>query len=104
MTNDEAIQLLGNIAAYDIDNQRGEKKFEALWMAIKALEQARWVPVSSGKFPKLYGKVLRTVEYDTFDGISYTYVDIGTANPWDKEVLAWMPLPKPYGEESEDEE
>lgn len=39
VTNDEAIKLLVNIAAYDIDSQRGEEKFEALWMAIKALER-----------------------------------------------------------------
>ena len=102
ITNDEAIELLVNIAAYDIDSKRGEKKFEALWMAIKALEQTRWIPISSGELPKPYEHVIRTVRYDTIDGNSYTYVDISPVCPGDKEVLAWMPSPKPYEIESEE--
>lgn len=39
MTNAEAVFLLMNISAYDIDNKRGMQKQEALEMAIKALEQ-----------------------------------------------------------------
>lgn len=39
MTNAEAVSLLMNISAYDIDNKRGMQKQEALEMAIKALEQ-----------------------------------------------------------------
>lgn len=38
MTNAEAVSLLMNISAYDIDNKRGMQKQEALEMAIKALE------------------------------------------------------------------
>lgn len=38
MTNEEAVSLLMNISAYDIDNKRGMQKQEALEMAIKALE------------------------------------------------------------------
>ena len=41
MTNEEAVSLLMNISAYDIDNKRGMQKQEALEMAIKALEQTR---------------------------------------------------------------
>ena len=41
MTNAEAVSLLMNISAYDIDNKRGMQKQEALEMAIKALEQTR---------------------------------------------------------------
>ena len=39
MTNAEAVSLLMNISAYDIDNKRGMQKQEALEMAIKALER-----------------------------------------------------------------
>lgn len=39
MTSEEAVSLLMNISAYDIDNKRGMQKQEALKMAIKALEQ-----------------------------------------------------------------
>jgi len=38
MTKKEAVSLLMNISAYDIDNKRGMQKQEALDLAIKALE------------------------------------------------------------------
>lgn len=38
MTNEEAIRELQNIAAYDIDSQRCKDKYDALEMAIGALE------------------------------------------------------------------
>ena len=41
MTNDEAIRELQNIAAYDIDIQRGGDKRAALKMAINALELSK---------------------------------------------------------------
>jgi hypothetical protein len=40
MTIEEAIRELHNIADYDIDSQRGKDKYDALDMAINALELA----------------------------------------------------------------
>lgn len=106
MTNDEAIQLLGNIAAYDIDNQRGEKKFEALWLAIKALEReliVEWIPVSE-RPPEEPGTYFTTVDYGEHGLLLGQRYYHGKGFGWDdSHVIAWMPLIEPYKQESEDE-
>ena len=70
--------------------------------------EQKWIPCSE-RLPEEYGNYLIT----THDG----NVDIGTIDPkkkyvwsacdsdgfyWLRDVLAWMPLPEPYREESEE--
>lgn len=80
----------------------GEQK-QALDMAIKALEPTSWIPVSE-KLPEEYIHVLCQF---TLNGMGECYLAHGvfhvvgglvmTCN----EVIAWMPLPQPYGESEE---
>ena len=72
---------------------------EAIDMAIKALEQTRWIPCSerlpiSPKFCLV-----------TTDGSNGDVVDIALymSDGWHKasEVLAWKPLPEPYRKENQ---
>ena len=86
---------------------------EALDMAIKALEQTKWIPTSEkpteGKYliTGAYGKN-RYVDIATFDGEDATdtyawdsYSDEYKVNRREHKVIAYMPLPEPYNAESE---
>jgi hypothetical protein len=55
----------------------------------------KWIPVSE-RLPKPYEQVLRTVKSIGWNGTSNIYVDLGSICPIDTDVIAWMPLPKPY--------
>ena len=77
----------------------GEQK-EALDMAIKALEQTRWIPVSE-RLPEGFCKALVSCE----DALGLPIVPKvalydGYEHSWDcaEKVIAWMPLPEPYKE------
>ena len=97
----------------------GEQK-EALDMAIKALEQTRWIPCSE-RLPEVNGRYLVTrglnacgalwnriyiVNYSDLMGVKSIKIwwngnvgksDFETYN----DILAWMPLPQPYTESEE---
>ena len=95
MTNKEAI---GKLRLFDfIGSNEDEEFLTALEMAIQALEQTQWIPVS--EMPKEDGLYLVYTEEQPFvcpfeDG--EFFID---------DVIAWMPLPKPYKpQESEDRE
>ena len=87
-------------------NEDCRKSVEALDMAIKALEQQRWIPVNK-ELPKKDGEYLVTV------GGEATFTDVDTAwfyyGHWIHQfgctvkVIAWMPLPEPYREERTEE-
>ena len=75
----------------------------ALDMAIHALEQTKWIPVSE-RIPsiedvqKYSNKVLATLENGYVCSLGYRFED----NKWEdtlNPVIAWMPLPKSYGKE-----
>lgn len=60
---------------------------------------SRWIPVTE-RLPEAYQPVMRTVKRLCWeDGTGFgTWldVDIGTYNTNDGNIVAWMPLPKPY--------
>jgi acyl-CoA thioesterase len=99
MTDEEAIEILEN----DIEVCTIQQK-QACDMAIKALEQTRWIPVSE-RLPEDYIHVLCQF---TLNGMGECYLAHGvfhvvgglvmTCN----EVIAWMPLPQPYKEDAND--
>ena len=83
---------------------------EFIEMAIQALQEPRWIPVSE-RLPEEYGNYLISIHGEDEP-------DIGTINPNDKRgwslcdangfhwasdkkliVTAWKPLPKPYRED-----
>ena len=92
-----------------------EEYEEFLDVAIKALEQTRWIPVSE-RLPEERMYCLITVEitpygcspsYEVqtswFDGRNFihnTYIDDHIVAK--RSVIAWMPLPEPYKAESEE--
>lgn len=100
MTNAEAIKELQEshdiMRSYNIDESES-RLMTALKMAIKALEQTQWIPVS--KPPKeSFNSVIgwdayrqRCVFVQYIDG----YFQItGTTESFD--IKAWMPLPSPW--------
>lgn len=109
MTNEEAIEWLSAMR----DRNDYQRK-EALDIAIEALKQTRWIPCSERppevgttvfitKKPfKINGyeeevvKAKRSV--DPRSGEIKWWSEFGTLT--DKVVLAWMPMPEPYGGES----
>ena len=112
MTREEAQIVIGNIPLHPevLDDCYSITEYqEAKTMAIKALEQEpRWIPVSE-RLPE------SDEEYHTFlvtdrkgkVTLSEFYLSIKDKKPyWSGmiDVIAWMPLPKPYKAESEDEE
>lgn len=126
MTREEAIELLVN-ATYPHEWQGNEQLTEANLMAIDALQaepvkHGEWVPCSE-RLPNeegLYMVTLKTVSDD------YRFIDLlyygkplmpnckvkgacwyRSDSEWGDvvydytDILAWMPLPKPYREDSE---
>ena len=122
MTIEEAIDYNKNLRMYMrlLDKNQlckfSEEKYIAIDMAIKALEQTTWVPVSE-RLPEEYGEYLitwttsqskrlfigisegeDTLEYDhehnrfKFEWLLDDYIK---AYP-NVEVIAWMPLPEPF--------
>ena len=108
MTREEAIARLNEGEPFsEIFNPEWD---EALCMAIKSLEGQEWIPVDN-KLPKLEENVLIWTD-DGFYEIAHLthhhfvsgkyiwepqYNSLGDGVEWDpEEVLAWMPMPKPY--------
>lgn len=122
MNREDAIITLTNTASILRDGTRymkpeHEKQFrEAYEMALKALEQQeqRWIPVTD-RLPEeddyksciecMDGAVWYFTENGTM-GLGYYY---NSTKEWsttddlktDGKVVAWMPLPEPYGGEQE---
>lgn len=115
MNRKEAIALLMNISAYDIDNKRGLQKQEAIEMAIKALRQPeqKWIPVSDGlpeDVENMDGVPNPTVLFCTSKKVYMGYYSHGARCWWTVdgysicEVIAWMPLPTSYSAPTHEQE
>ena len=110
MSNEEAIRCLG---VHSSTNGSGlctdEQHYEAKQIAIKALEQTTWIPVSEG-LPNLddyagsevWKKKVLITGYLSFDDTKRLFVSEAFAKDvicnciHDVVVIAWMPLPEPY--------
>lgn len=104
-----ATNLLDNLLGMVDDSQENDYD-SALKMGIEALKAQRWIPCSermpeeeyvliSKKPTKLSGsKWCVTIAIRAADPRSgkINWRDIGFGAIQDNEVLAWMPLPKPY--------
>lgn len=120
MKNEEAIKLVKEVTGMSLP--WGDAHYEALQMAIKALEQSTIKPdwiLCSDRLPEIDSdgysdKVLvcyqnftgvEICEYRVIDGMGKWYIGDMDDSPEDLGivVLAWMPLPEPYKEESEEE-
>lgn len=94
MTRAEAIDYL-----LDPIGKR-EKHDEAIRMAIEALEQTQWIPCSE-RLPEKDTSVLGYIRCASFDYMNVLWRDDYSGDWADgdnfhHEVIAWMPLPKPY--------
>jgi hypothetical protein len=111
MTKERAIKILADAEKFFESIDAGElfsldEEIEAFEMAIKALEQTRWISVSDrlpGK-PDYYLVTLGDESSPDRD------VDISAyfGNDWDwrpiDEILAWMPLPEPWKGDTDETE
>ena len=97
MTIDEALEVLDTIPTI------GEQ-VDALEMAIKALEQPRWIPVSE-RLPESDDEVLVTDDAGGLAVVGIDWFDSDSNRWWcSQNVTAWMPLPSSYqGGESDAE-
>jgi hypothetical protein len=119
MTNKEAIAILEN---QKIQGKTFYSQRLALDLAIKALEQSEWIPVGE-RLPKYNKTVLISVKQKGKEANVFTaqrrkrfktpdifeccmdndgWWDFRISAWDDHEVIAWMPLPKPYKEVNND--
>ncbi len=132
MTNEEAIELI-KVAQAEVEWDCPMDYTAAFDLAIKALEQAQWIPVKYHEATKeeieengypfdicyIFDNVMPCDEQEILvtvkgrRGKSYVekdtcYADDGyyldSGYDWLTDIVAWMPLPEPYKAESEDME
>ena len=115
MTNEEALEILTKERAKRRNASDGypTRYAEALGMAIEALEQTRWIPVSE-RLPEENGKYLISLRIEAYScrTTHETRTAVWTGERWRFDtysgvvakyyVIAWMPLPEPYKAESEE--
>ena len=112
MTREEAIVNLNMISvAFVVPVMKEQRKLidDTFDMAIEALEQepktGQWIPVSE-RLPEIHnytqeyivtikGNFIRTTFFTETNGKSWWSID---------NVIAWMPLPKPYEPQAESED
>ena len=116
LTNDEAIKVLDDLKVkIDIPKSAVTQRNRniALDMAIQAIEEQRWIPVSE-RLPKKTGWYFITFKvYGGDYAVSemcyrkpenyWTDKDISKKVFDNNDVLAWKPLPQPYKEGDENE-
>ena len=107
MINEEAIRHLqaARLMLLGKDNQPISDLYYAIDAGIEALEQTQWIPVSE-RLPEANEYIVDVARYYL---VQNEYGDILVARyrgeyweqiyqlkPIDDEIVAWMPLPKPY--------
>lgn len=111
MTREEAINTLGNFKRYISGGGVTDRKAnKAIDMAIDALQantsnKSEWIPVSE-RLPSKDGDAYLVTDYCPLINhirtrIAYCYANkdgFWSNTPKGYEVIAWMPLPKPYRE------
>jgi sigma54-dependent transcription regulator len=104
MTNAEAIEHLKNIIIFSFQDGYTAEAREALRMAIKALEESRWIPVKEKK-PKKDGSYLISGKWsdgkEAVGECEYLRDDGYFMTSWNFDVIAWKPLPEPYREDGD---
>lgn len=107
MNTEEAIKILSNYGVFGCGycHQGGNEVEESFDMAIKALENSRWIPCSD-RLPRIGEDVLVTFYHEYYVGcraivnkgitITHRNGNKSFSQFLDDEVLAWQPLPKPY--------
>ena len=86
------------IAWLNTDDYESVGYNEALEMAIKALEQTRWIPTSE-RLPEESGEYIITIaNYEPHTETSWFYENEKVWSYKNADVVAWMPLPQPYKE------
>ena len=109
MTREEAIQILSTRDAHGVLCGYTSGVTEALDMAIEALRQTEWTPVSGERLPENTEQVLITVlwhkPYDNYEVTlgEYWHDSEGWGDWKDAEIVAWKPLPEPYKKDGEEE-
>ena len=108
MTNEEAREAIKFGHCDDIYYQKEYE--EAVNMAIKALEQTRWIPVSE-RLPKENEYIGNVCKYyliqDEYGDMHVAHLSNVGWIPMDSlkaigdEIIAWKELPQPYKAESE---
>lgn len=101
MTNEEAIKLIKSAQA-EVEWEYPMDYAAAFDLAIKALEQTRWIPVSE-RLPEIGTEVIVTQEHEDgvrVDKTTFTKHGFLVEPP---PITAWMPMIKPYKTESEEE-
>lgn len=105
--NDIAIHVINEMRNIIIKNDSWTEDAttavnEATDMAIKALEESRWIPVKEKK-PKKDGSYLVSGKWasgkETVGECEYSRHDGYFKTSWNFDVIAWKNLPEPYKEE-----
>lgn len=95
---EDAINFFKAVAEREVNNAKYSK------LAIEALEQKHWIPVSE-RLPKKVDEYLVTmldyVSHEPYVGIvTWSNIDIGNNGFWAcHKVVAWSEVPEPYKEE-----
>ena len=110
MTNEERSQAIADMRRMKAEYMNGremdeiaERKCKSFDIAIKAIEQTTWIPVSE-RLPEDNELVLFSTKTDrVFEGRFFAdntdrqwYAFRDETFAWNNVVTAWMPLPEPY--------